>query len=84
MTKIDELILAAGTTGNHQVWFTRPEVVKLTDLILKECIDICTSKSLAILQTRLIVDHFTEKNRLSSMEMSYDDIADTISGKFSV
>jgi hypothetical protein len=35
--RIEKLILQAGTTGNHQVWFTRPEMKKLAELIVKEC-----------------------------------------------
>ena len=35
--RIRELILQSGTTGNHQVWFTRPEVEKLAELIIREC-----------------------------------------------
>jgi hypothetical protein len=37
--KLEELILAASTTGKRQVWFTRAEVEHIASLIISECID---------------------------------------------
>lgn len=38
MSKIfDELAMKAGMTGNHQVWFTRPELMKMAELVAIEC-----------------------------------------------
>ena len=35
--RIEELILSSGTTGKPQVWFTRPEMEKFAELIVREC-----------------------------------------------
>ena len=37
--KLEELILAASTTGKRQVWFTRAEVEHIASLVISECID---------------------------------------------
>jgi hypothetical protein len=37
--KLEELILAASTTGKRQVWFTRTEVEHIASLVISECID---------------------------------------------
>jgi hypothetical protein len=39
--KLEELILAAGTTGKRQVWFTRAEVENIASLVTSECISQC-------------------------------------------
>jgi hypothetical protein len=38
--RIRELALQAGTTGVRQVWFTRPELEKFAELIVRECCSI--------------------------------------------
>ena len=38
--RVEDILLKAGTTGGHQVWFTRPEVKKFAELIIQECVDI--------------------------------------------
>jgi hypothetical protein len=37
--RIKELMIEAGSTGTYQVWFTRNEVHKLAELIVKKCIE---------------------------------------------
>ena len=37
---IKELMIESGSTGTYQVWFTRNEVHKLAELIVRECIGI--------------------------------------------
>jgi len=36
--RIKELMIESGSTGTYQVWFTRNEVHKLAELLIKECI----------------------------------------------
>ena len=38
--RIEQLALQAGTTGVKQVWFTRPELKKFAELIVRECMSI--------------------------------------------
>jgi len=42
--RIEQLALQAGTTGVKQVWFTRPELKKFAELIVRECAMIVDSK----------------------------------------
>ena len=46
--RIKEIALQSGTTGNHQVWFTRPEMEKFAKLIILECAEIAKFGAMGI------------------------------------
>lgn len=43
--RIEQLMLEAGSTGNKQVWFTRKEVEKFAELIIKDCLKIVEQRT---------------------------------------
>ncbi len=42
----DALVLKAGTTGERQVWFTRPEMQKFSELLIADILRIVAAQSL--------------------------------------